>query len=161
MKKYISLILMAVIGLTLFSGCYFVTSYPEHIANTLGPEIVKYINDNDAESLKKLYSEEVHNTSSCNLDEELQELFDFIDGNITSYYIRMGSESYSSENGKVVRNNFDVRINDAETDTGETYLIVLGYISVNDEHPDRVGMYVLSAFDSEDYNISVSAGILH
>ena len=164
MKKYVSLVLTAVIILTSFSGCF--SGYekgmsPGHIAKTLGPQIVEYINNNDAESLKELYSEEVYNTSSCNLDEELQGLFDFVNGNITSYTIRMGSESYSGGKGKIAKNNFDVRIENVGTDTGETYIIVFGYISVDSEQPKRVGMYRLSAYDDDDYNISAHAGILH
>ena len=165
MKKYVSLVLTAVIILTSFSGCF--SGYekgmsPGHIAKTLGPQIVEYINNNDAESLKELYGEKVHNTDSCDLDEELQKLFDFVNGTITSYSrIKLGSEEASYESGKAVKNSFDIRIEDAETDTGEMYLIVLGYVSVNNEHPDRVGMYVLSVFDSDDYKISTSAGIIY
>ena len=164
MKKYMVLIFAGIIVLVSFSGCF--SGYekgmsPGHIAKTLGPQIVEYINNNDAESLKELYSEEVHNTSSCNLDDELQGVFDFINGTITSYTIRMGSESYSGGNGKIVKNNFSVHIENVETDTGDTYRIVFSCISADDERPDRIGMYRLSAYDSDDYNISAHAGILH
>lgn len=164
MKKYVSLILTAVIILVSFVGCsseYENGMTPGRIAKTLGPQIVDYINNNDSESMKALYSEEVHNTSSCDLDEELQKLFDFVNGNITSYSIRMGSESSSGEKGKIVKNNFDVRIEDVQTDTGETYIIVFGYISVDSDQPDCVGMYRLSVYDNDDYNISAHAGSLH
>ena len=160
MKKYMALISAAVIILTSFSGCsstYEKGMSPGHVANALGPKVIDYINNKDAESLKELYSEEVYN--SYNLDDELQLVFDFVGGNITSYSrIKLGSESESITEGKAVKNNFDVCIEDAKTDTGNIYLIVFSYISVNNEQPNSVGMYRLSVYDNDDYNISASAG---
>ena len=159
MKKYMALILAAITGFISFSGCsgtYGKGTSPGHIAKTLGPQIVEYINNNDAESLKKLFCEQAYD--SYDLDKELQEAFNFINGTITSYRITLGSEAKSVQEGKIVKNNFSILIKDIETDTGYGYRIVINYHLVDDKHPELLGMQNFTIRDS-NLNNPVTVGI--
>ena len=161
MKKYMALILAAITGFISFSGCsgtYGKGTSPGHIAKTLGPQIVEYINNNDAESLKKLFCEQAYD--SYDLDKELQEAFNFINGTITSYRITLGTEAKSVKEGKVAYSVFNVRIEDVKTDTEDIYGIVFSYTLADDEHPDLLGMNGLKIYDS-NYKKSSSVGIVY
>ncbi|MBR6695321.1 MAG: DUF5104 domain-containing protein [Oscillospiraceae bacterium] len=159
MKRVICVIVLICLSFTLF-GCSKSTDNKPNSKKELAKEIVACFNNEDVEGLENLFCTEIR--ESHNLNEDIQIMFDFVDGKIIEYSIENGSEGKSVEDGIVTKEEYGVQIRNTKTDTEHKYIIAYAYRSVDFEHPEKVGVSVISVkeYDGDDIvqESRVSAG---
>jgi len=110
-------------------------------------QIVEIINNKDKEALKKIFSEQALN-EAIDLDERIDYLFDFINGEITSWEKRVGGSSTDSVNKgkkeKTLMSWYIVNTNN------QNYLIAFCEWLIDTENPENVGVYMLYLIKAED-----------
>lgn len=87
------------------------------------------------------------------LEEQIDEWMEFIDGEIISYdkpekSLPSGSYCY----GTIEYRNYGVTIKNVKTSTGKTYSIGHGVYTENIDHPEFIGITNMSIFDEDQYN---------
>ncbi len=97
-------------------------------------KILKSINEHDSESIKVLLSETVRD--SIDVDSEINQMFEFFDGDIVSYDNPFGSATGSSE-----KKDAGAKVQSLKTDKGTEYYIAIKEWYSYDEHPEQVGIY--------------------
>ena len=97
-------------------------------------KILKSINENDTESIKVLLSKTV--CDSIDVDSEINQMFEFIDGDIVSYDSPFGSATGSTE-----KKDAGAKVQSFKTDKGTEYYIAIKEWYSYDEHPEQVGIY--------------------
>ena len=110
-------------------------------------QIIGIINDNDKESLKELFSQKSLDDSDY-FDENLDHLFEYIQGEITSWEKSSGpsvSESNNYGHKKREVNSFYF----LTTDTQKYFFLITDF-PIDDDNPDNVGLYLLLVVKSED-----------
>ena len=108
--------------------------------------ILKCIQENDAETLKSLFTPDIQ--KKLELDEQIHSFLNFIDGEIVSY-----SEPFGERGGGEVRYGETVyqelygSISNIQTDTGKNYRITHNAIFINKNNPDNLGVYYMRIQD--------------
>ena len=147
LKKGLAVILSLAM---LFSLASCSERHPANKAKREAKKIFGYIKNKDTKRLNKLFSDDVRWTHD--LDDEWDEFFDSIDGNIVSYgSITTGGEGGHYDYGKVTYSDIVININDVKTDTGMTYESISYYqIRVDKKHPEREGIGIFSLMMPSD-----------
>ena len=103
----------------------------------------------DSEALKELFCSKAK--IRPDFDEQINEAFAFIDGNIISYddYIA-GSNEVAYEEGKAVERYYGSIIDNIKTDKNRTYKITINLYTVLDEDKGRVGITSLTIRENTD-----------
>ena len=103
----------------------------------------------DKDALLELFCE--NSKMNSEIDSQIDEAFNYIDGNIVSYG-SCGStgSSASSRDGKVERLASGIVINDIQTDTNEYYYIHATDALIYDENEDYVGITTLKIYHVKD-----------
>ena len=146
-KKSLAVLLLAAMLCSLASCS---ERHPGHKAKREAARIFEYIKDGNTKKLNKLFSDDVRDTHD--LDDEWDDFFDAVDGNIVSYgSISSGGEEVYIDYGKVTYSMVVVNINDVKTDTGMVYeSISYNQIRVDKKHPEREGIGLFSLVSAAD-----------
>ena len=157
MTKILSLIISFL--LTIFPSSSYLLCQSQQLAfpgeNAACKMIAEYIKDNDVESIYNLFCEEDKQANE-KLKEEIQSVIDSIDGTIVfTYKGGNGFQSdYSNEGVYQSKRDFSLKV---ETEN-ETYEILILWVTVDTESPQKVGLSNLAVFDSESNLIAETSG---
>ena len=150
-KRYrlIFSVFLIVLIFVCLTGCSITnTSSPGAIAKKQANIILKCIQENDADTLKSLFTPDIQKKPE--LDKQINSFLNFIDGEIVSY-----SEPFGERGGGEVRDGETVyqelygSISNIQTDTGKNYRITHNAIFINKNNPDNLGVYYLEIRDED------------
>ncbi len=153
MKKIliiIPLVLVLILSIRLFNRnkCYGIyltqSNYMEHKSEKL----IDYIDDEDIEGLKSMFCEK--NKAECNLDKQIKEALEFIDGDIVSYDRPYGASSEQIRDGKVKMSWVTPGIENILTSKGKKYEIYFDYNIVDGSHLEYIGITQIIINDITD-----------
>ena len=118
--------------------------HPANKAKREAKKIFECIRNEDTKKLNKLFSEDVRDTHD--LDDEWDDFFDAIDGNIVSYgKISTRGEGGHYDFGRTTYSDICIAIEDVKTDTGMTYKEIGYYqVRIDKAHPEREGIAIFS-----------------
>ena len=160
MKRVICVIVLICLSFTLF-GCSKSTDNKPNSKKELAKEIVDCFNNDNSERLKNIFCDKITSTHN-KLDEEILSAFNFIDGNITDYDVKLSSEGNEVNEGITTKNEFSLRIENVVTDKNEEYLIIFAYRSVDTENVDNIGMSNMIIYKCEngetDFDSKITIG---
>lgn len=114
-------------------------------------EMMQCIIDRDAERLLTFFSSDIQENESEKTLEEIEALFEFIDGDIVSYSYFSGGGSDSVSHGEVTFDFRSPEFQRTETTTGKIYTIELAYFYIWKEKPECEGLCKITAFPGEDW----------
>ena len=138
-----------------FSGCVrpsgdYLT--PEQIQAQIANKLMEAIVIEDLPAVKSLLCPGFQDTHP-ELEKELQDIFDFIDGDIVSYdepqFLGYSGGSTTPKDGWVEKDALP-KIKNVKTSSGKTYEIGFGYYFVNKEHPELLGVSYINVILDED-----------
>ena len=140
-KKGIAVMLSLAMLLS-FASCS--ERHPRNKAIREAKKYFEYLKNEDTKKLNKLFSDDVRDTHD--LDEEWDDFYDSIDGNIISYgSITSGGEGGRYDFGRVTYSDIVIIIEDVKTDTGMEYDSISYYqIRIDKKHPEREGIGLFS-----------------
>lgn len=142
-RKLIGVIVLNLLLIFFTGGCAYKEGIAtEDQAKAKAESIMEYIENKDRTSLVSLFSE--YTMHSCNLQAEAEELINFINGDIVSegnvsviYY----QESIREDNAGAEQ--YEIRIDNIQTDTSEQYEIVYDYYISQNPDDDYNGVNLL------------------
>ena len=163
MKHKIILMLLVVLGVVFLSSCSYIISHVKgiigsHIAGiaeevmsneeraaALVEEIVSAFNAGDREAMRALFSEKAQ--SECeDLDDQIDQMFSFIQGEIVSWEMDDGfSSSRSIEYGDerlMIRPGADL-----ETESNSYCFFIISY-PIDTMTPENQGLYMLEVYEA-------------
>lgn len=143
MKK-IFYILSIICCCLLLSGCTFVES-----SRNLGEDVLKCFDNDDVSGLKELFCSATVARNE-DIEEQIKDAFDFYEGKSTTYGSITAPEERSIRNGRVVKINSNPFILDIETDEGKKYDIKIYAYTINEEHPDFVGISEINIYTRDE-----------
>ena len=126
---------------------------PSMMASRQGEEIMGYVVKKDKEGLKSMFSKYV--TENYDLDKEIDEFFEFIDGEIVSYDEPDGDGTgghYSSDESRRIR-KLGGWIENIKTDRGKTYSISFLSYYVYNSNKDKVGIDIIGVNDEDTWKV--------
>ena len=153
MKKDFLLLLFVIILLTSCSlgdlGMRkdFFTANDQKIANERFEKIIESIQNQDSTALKSLFSDKALKEAQ-NIDETINELFDYYQGEMLSYDDWAGPITSAKKNYSHYLKRLDATY-DVET-SQDKYRFAMIYISTDTEDPDNVGVLSLYIIKLED-----------
>ena len=113
-------------------------------------EIIECVVRKDKEGLKSVFSKHISETH--NLDKEIDEFFEFIDGEIVSYDTPEGSMGGGRKrDGEYVERTTGGQIENIITSTGNKYMISFMTYYICEENKDKEGVSVLGVVDANSY----------
>lgn len=147
-KKSISVILSSAVAIV-FSSCSF--SFEEKEPEKPKAEIVLgYIQEKNTDAIYDLLCEKLQNTP--NINEQIEQTFDFIDGEIISYEINNSSSNAQWGGGKSKINLYS-SCKQIKTHLNKEYQLIISYYDVNDFEPELVGIdYIAIVEKDQDGN---------
>ena len=151
MKKILSYIMILIVIVTLY-GCNDPNyKTPEEIGQMKNKTIMEALKAKDKEKLKKVLAKALQNQE--NIDEEINNLINFIDGNIISYDdIGTASPGKGSSDEKgLIYEVYDGETENIVTDTGKKYELEYFMYYVNRNHKDYEGVFQIWLYDTEIY----------
>ena len=123
---------------------------PLMMSRRQGEEIIEYVVNKDKEGLKSVFSKHISETH--NLDKEIDEFFEFIDGEIVSYDTPEGSMGGGRKrDGEYVERTTGGQIENIITSTGNKYMISFMTYYICEENKDKEGVSVLGVVDANSY----------
>ena len=139
----------------LFTGCKTKKNSVGAIARKQAEIILECLKTGEKEELKALFCERVKNTH--NLDKEIQEAIDFIDGEIVEdgKWIGMSEGGKSVDEGVVVKLDIHPSIIDLKTDNQNTYSVFFDTYLVYNDKQENVGMTYIIISDEKDNQILI------
>ena len=151
MKKILVYITILIVTVTL-CGCGD-SNYktPSEIGQMKNKTIMEALKAKDKEKLKTVLAKAMQNQE--NIDEEIDNLMNFIDGNIVSYddvELAFPGEGKSDEDGWIYR-VYDGETENIITDTGKKYKLKYYMYNVNRNHKDYEGIIQVILYDTEIY----------
>lgn len=151
MKKILSYIMILIVIVTLY-GCNDPNyKTPEEIGQMKNEIIMEALKARDKEKLKQVLAKSMQNQE--NIYEEIDNLINFIDGNIVSYDdigLASPGRGESDEQG-LIYEVYDGWTRNIVTDTGKKYDLKFYNYYVNRNHEDYVGVIQVSIYDTEIY----------
>ena len=155
MKRVICIMLVFAFSSFLFTGCKTKKNSAGAIARKQAEIILECLKTGEKEELKALFCERVKNTH--NLDKEIQEAIDFIDGEIVEdgKWIGMSEGGKSVDEGVVVKLDIHPSIIDLKTDNQNTYSIFFDTYLVYNDKKENVGMTYIIISDEKDNQILI------
>lgn len=148
MKRILVLFVASIIVIL---GCGKKHIQPWRVAQQYAETVIDCAKQRDSEGIKELFCTNVQ--EAYDLDEEIEEFFGFIDGNITSYDEPEGQGSgMTSDWDGVIEQEIMGNIWNVKTDKGKTYIInVYGYVE-NRNHKDYIGVTSINIKDTDLYD---------
>lgn len=129
------------------TGCSITnTSSLGAVARKQANTILKCIQENDADTLKSLFTPDIQQKPE--LDEQIYSFLNFIDGEIVSYSEPFGERGGGEYRyGETVYQELYGSISNIQTDTGKNYRITHNAIFINKNNPDNLGVYYMRIQD--------------
>ena len=122
---------------------------PNKIAISLGDSIMSYIEKKDCDGLVNMFS--TYTKNSYDLEKEVANLINFIDGTVVSYGdVSRSSALKSSDKGRF-RNIYYIRIEDIKTDSSKQYEILYSFYISNNEDDSYNGLIAIRVADQAEY----------
>ncbi len=137
MKKLFCILILLALCLTL-SGC---SKGPT--PRQVGKDILYCFDNDDAEGLKALFCEATL-SRTANIDAQIENAFELYEGKSIDVGSINASSSKSIREGRTVKETASPLIPVYETDAGKEYVISATMTRVNKNHPDFVGVSVIS-----------------
>lgn len=134
MKKVITILMVTIMAFSTLCSCgsgEYKT--PTQQAKEIQTEIMKCFENGDKETLKSFFSE--YATDNYDLDSQIDEAFDFIDGKIVSY-----DEPFGRADGSSERKAYGATTKNIITDKGITYKFSFAGQLTNKKEPDNIGV---------------------
>lgn len=149
MKKVLVLFLTA--SIIILSGCGKRHIQPWRVAKQYAETAIDCTIRRDIEGIKEMFCEEIQETHD--LDEEIEELLDFIDGNIISYDEPDGKPSGSSSDWDgVIDQAISGYIDEIKTDKGGRYRINVYGFTEHRNHKEYIGITCMDIIDKALYD---------
>ena len=156
MNKYI-IALSLIASLVFLSSCLgrgTVYSDDGQKANARLEQVIEAIENRDKIDLRAMFSQQAL-AEAEELDERMDYLFDFIQGDIESWESSAGGVDESNRHGhKVKKTRYWYTVTTEE----EEYLFFLLEYPVDTEHPENVGLYMLQVIKAEDRETQFDGG---
>ena len=146
--KNLKIMLLIVLTLT---GCSFMDGEeeyqtPKEYATEQAEYIMECIVNQDKEGLKSVFSKYISETHD--LDKEIDEFFEFIDGEIVSYDEPVGREGGASlAYGEYREKELYGHTENIITDTGKKYHVSFMMYQIYETNPDYVGVDLITVTD--------------
>jgi len=141
MKK-ITIICCVIISIIFSTSCGLIERKPSNLqlAQDMGQRIIDAFIAEDEDALYAVLSEKAQNFYRTK--EQIQEAFDFIEGEIISYELarHTGGGSKAIEGGVVVHESISSIIRFIKTDTGHTYQIIASYVLIDKDRDGTLGI---------------------
>jgi len=146
MKKVITIVIIIIVS-TIITACANDPNYktPDERSKQQQINVVECFKNKDAEKFKKMFCPKI--ISKGNIDNEIQEAFNFIDGDIVSYDEprgRIGGKTI--QYGRTTECEFRGKIVNIKTDTGHLYHITFTSYDIFNDDADKVGISELGVF---------------
>ena len=123
---------------------------PIEYATEQSEYIMECIVNKDKERLKSVFSKHISETHD--LDKEIDEFFEFIDGEIVSYDEPEGYEGgYTMEYGKYKEKELQGKIKNIKTNKDEKYRIRIHIYQIHENDKDKVGVDYISVLDENSW----------
>lgn len=118
-------------------------------------QIIEAIKNKDKDSLKKIFSKQAINEAE-DLDGRIDYLFDFVQGNIESWETIVHGNAYESINhgSRIKKSSSWYYVN---TDK-QKYLFFFLDNTIDTDHPENVGVYMLQVIKAEDKETQFDGG---
>jgi len=152
--KQLAVVLLVMVVLT---GCSFINKdedkkeenqTPKEYATEQSEYIMECIVNKDKEGLKSVFSKHIAETHD--LDKEIDEFFEFIDGEIVSYDEPEGHEGgYKMKEGEYTEKKLYGEIDNIKTDKGKTYSIGYQSYSIYKSNEEYVGVRIVNIRDED------------
>ena len=110
--------------------------------------VINALKEKDADAIKNLFSEYARKEDS-DIDKQIEDMFNFIDGNIVStgeILAGYSGGSTSAERGDI-KTLYSGSIYDVTTDKGKTYFITIDGIYNFNWNEDKEGVYLINILD--------------
>lgn len=148
-KRYrlIFSVFLIVLIFVCLTGCSITNNHsPAAVARKQANTILKCIQENDADTLKSLFTPDIQQKPE--LDEQIYSFLNFIDGEIVSYSEPFGERGGGEYRyGETVYQELYGSISNIQTDTGKNYRITHNAIFINKNNPDNLGVYYMRIQD--------------
>ena len=111
--------------------------------------VINALKEKDADAIKNLFSEYARKEDS-DIDKQIEDTFNFIDGNIVStgeILAGYSGGSTSAERGDI-KTLYNGSIYDVTTDKGKTYFITIDGIYNFNWNEDKEGVYLINILDN-------------
>ncbi len=143
----IPLVLVLIFSIKIYNRnkCYGIYMTQSNYMDHKTEKFLDYICDEDIEGLKSMFCEK--NKADCDLDKQLKEAFEFIDGDIVSYDSPYGASGETTSDGKVIMSSMNPVIHNILTSNKKKYDIIFYYKIVYEEHPEYVGITQITITD--------------
>ncbi len=152
MKKWLFVILACLLGVS-SAGCA-VSQVLENKADNqkhaeeVSKKLIRYINEKDVDGIEQLFNQYSRNEDK--LRKDIEDFFDYIDGEIVDYNINFRGEVGSwIEDGKWLEQEIQTNLENIITDTGTKYYIDFGEYTIYTEDKDKEGMVYLRLCDED------------
>ena len=158
MKK--SILIFLIIVCLLFSGCSFLSNTPS--STEMAKSVLKCFDNDDVEGLKSLFCEEILSNIN-NLDEQIEEAFEFYEGKSEEIGPITTASQKSVRNGVVVKKTATPRIPIYNTDEGKEYVISIRMFTENKDNPDLIGINKINIYvrnNDGDFELAKEIGKL-
>ena len=149
--KNLKIMLLMVLTLT---GCSFMDGEeeyqtPKEYATEQAEYIMECIVNQDKEGLKSVFSKYISQTHD--LDKEIDEFFEFIDGEIVSHGEPEGYEGgYKMRDGGYTEKVLTGKISNILTNKGDDYSVRIRMYSIYKENSDHVGVSIINIVNEGD-----------
>ena len=150
MKKRMLYLCMIILCNFLLTGCQNIKDSESHV-NDYCETVYNGFKEKQKEEIIALFCDK--GKTDHDLDNELSEAFDYINGNITSYEsFSEGPSGKSYRKGELVKYDQTAVIAGVSTDTGHTYRIAVNSLNVYPDDLNLVGIQriYIREFDSEN-----------
>ena len=144
-KRKYKIIFISLILIMVLTACdNYVSTYSS--SQTEGQKILKCFEEKDKKTLKSIFSEKMRKRKE--LDSEIDEALNFIDGKIVSYDPdTFGGDGDAIDEGKIKYIRLYIHISDIKTDKDKKYYISALYYIKNGIEPDNEGLVALTIYD--------------
>ena len=151
LRKSVGISMLLLLLISFLTGCsYGQGKSPDKVALAQGDSIMSYIEKKDCDGLVDMFS--TYAKDSYDLEKEVADLINFIDGTVVSY----GDVSRSSMSGHFLgygryRNVYDILIKDVKTDSSKQYEILYVFYISDDQNDSYNGLIAIRVADQAEY----------
>lgn len=147
MKKILLLICSIII---IVSGCSVKTDENKYVKNAISEtkleNLIDAINNRDVNSVKLLFSQQALQDAK-NLDENIEYMFDIVDGDIVSHSYIVRVTTTTVKDGKRIQK--ERAWSDVVTNTQKTYRVLFAVYLQDDYNSNREGLYAIQVLPEE------------
>ena len=123
---------------------------PDEQVWDMGLEIYEGLKNKDKEKIKSVFSENELMNHSRKIDNKIDEVFDFIDGEIVTYKEVNGNcGGGKARDGEWVEESFVGYIYGIKTDTGREYTISYGGCMIDKNDSDNIGVFYFKIWEKD------------